>query len=151
VSGETLVELVLAVALMGVVGITLLAALGTGIAGTTIGRAAATVEVSLQSYVEELRARPYRACTSGSAVRAAYPPAELEPPALPAGLRAEVLEVTAWDGRSGWADAPGGPVASFTERCPPGGDTGAQRIVVAVEDPGPRGARATDGFVRRRP
>jgi type II secretory pathway pseudopilin PulG len=148
--GETLVELLASIAIMGIVGVVLISALGTAVTSSVIDRSSARGEALLRGWAALVQRDPYRPCTPGSAANP-YGPGELALPDLPTGFTATVTEVRFWDGRSGWSGAPGGATALFAATCPSGGDAGAQRLALRITEAGPRGVSVTDQVVKRRP
>jgi type II secretory pathway pseudopilin PulG len=87
-AGATLIELIVAVAIMGVAFVTILAGIGTAIIGADIQRRDATASVVLATAAEKITAEsePYVACA------ASYPV-----PAPPEGFTVVVAEVALWD------------------------------------------------------
>lgn len=134
-AGFSLIEALVAVALMG----TVILAIAAGMV-TLMGTSAATssqqrLQASLTSFTESLKASPYLPCSPGGA-----------PPATPAAYTTSFGQ---WPGRWSapvgvaraditgveyWTPAPNAAaLGQFAATCPTAGDQGAQRLTVRVE------------------
>jgi len=123
--GETLVEILVAVAILGLAATALLGALGTVTTASTLHRQQATAETAIRSYAEAVQAVGYRDCTASltyTATDVGY--------VAPAGFAAAVVGVAYWDG-TGFS-APGGP-PSATAGCPRVTSTSPQLQLVTLE------------------
>jgi type II secretory pathway pseudopilin PulG len=138
--GETLVETLLTVVLLGILASGIVGALFTTIRVSDLDAQQAVAEPLIRSYAEAWRRVPYAPCTAGSSVD---PYAATAPPGftLPSGASASVISVRFWDGTS---TAP----ASFVATCPAGGDQGFQQLTLRVQTR--RGPAQTLTIGRRR-
>ncbi len=123
--GETLVELLIAIVILGVAVTTLLAALATAITASASHRRHATSDTLARSFAEALSdpdpasGTPYVDCATS------YPlPGYL---AVPTGFDAPTTAVSYWK-----AGSTGASDADFTTTCPPAGDQGLQRVTITV-------------------
>jgi Tfp pilus assembly protein PilV len=118
--GETLIELLIAIAILGVCVV----AIGSGIAGAVmvsgLHRDQADATRILHNYVETLEAAPYDACTSSH--QATYTLA------TQSGFAAPVLTVAYWDGSNFVAYGAG------TSPCASNADTGLQRVTISLSN-----------------
>ena len=118
-AGSTLVEVLAAVALMGIAFVTILGGMSTSAIGSDIGAKKALAEATARSYTELIIAAPYVDC-AGEAV---YSVASVGLD-VPAGFSATVDDVRYWD-----AD-PDPSTGSFRGSCST--DEGLQEITVVV-------------------
>ena len=116
-SGASLVELLVAMTLMGIAFIAILAGLGTMLRAQQQQQTIVTVDSHLRSYSEGLLAAPYINCASGYTL------------AAPSGFSVNVA-VRYWNG-----DLP----ATFTATCPAAGDASLQQLTVVM-------TRTVDGW-----
>jgi type II secretory pathway pseudopilin PulG len=136
--GETLVELLVAVAILGVAGVAILAGLAMSIQGSDLHRKQATGGAYVRSFAEVIQTyvdvNGYQSC---SAAASTY--GSLTVPDLPTGYTAAVTGVQSWSG-SGW-----GPCAA--------GANGIQRLDLRVTSTGDaaRQAQETLTVIIRRP
>ena len=114
--GETLVEIVVAVAILGLAATVLVGALGTVTSASSLHRHQATAETAVRTYAEAVRAVGYRDCRAPLTYAAADVGF-----AVPAGFATSVPQVSYWDG------------AGFAAPCPPVGATGPQLQLVTLE------------------
>lgn len=106
--GETLLELVISVAIMGITVVAIVGGVATSILMTDIHRKQATAGTLVRNYAEKLHG-DYLPC----ATAADYPATEL------GGYRTSVVTVQHWNGVDGWQ--------------PPGStDNGLQQLTVQV-------------------
>lgn len=141
--GETLVEVLVATAILSIVATGMLGALGSALRGAHAQDVLVQVESTRSSYVEALRAAaPYAACPALST----YAPAALgwTPPS---GYALRVTSVESWDGTS-TSPATFNPV---TASCVPGADRGLQRLVVEVSTTSGPASTTTATVLWRRP
>ncbi|MEU4153593.1 type II secretion system protein [Streptomyces sp. NPDC026659] len=124
--GETLIEVLVAVVLMGVAFVTILGGIGTAIISSVTQAKVTTADSVIRSAAEKVVSDPYVSCASG-----------YETPTPPAGYTVTV-EVAYWDG-----------VGAFGRPCP-AADTGVQMVTLTVHSTGPRPVRdATLQVVKR--
>ncbi|WP_435772026.1 type II secretion system protein [Nocardioides sp. SYSU DS0651] len=95
--GETLVELVVALAILGVAGVAILTGLLVSVRTSDVQRNEATGGAYVRSFAEAIQnyvdANGYRACSSAAATYAA-----VTVPDLPAGYTPSVTAVRSWNG-----------------------------------------------------
>jgi prepilin-type N-terminal cleavage/methylation domain-containing protein len=91
-SGFTLVELLIAMVVMGIIVVGLLPALALGIRSGDDQRTLSTAELTLRSLAEHVKAAPYEPC----ALPADYQAGWADPPDEE-GITATVVEVAFWD------------------------------------------------------
>ena len=134
--GETLLELLISVTLIGIAVVAVFGGLTTGIVMSDIHRKQATAGTVLHNYAEAVQnmvaAGGYHACTSTSADETAYAPSVDFKKTVPAGYTPSVVSVSMryWDG------------SKWNASC--GSDTGLQRLTLEVRsDDG----RATERLV----
>ncbi len=151
--GFALIEVLVAVTLMGTVLAGISLAMLTLIATTSATSDAQRMQTALQNYTESLKAGTYQPCgTTGSPpvvgptaaqVQGAHDgdPAAFRP-AAGSGITVEVVDVEFLSSASA-ALPPSSPpttmvngVGTFSHTCPPGGDAGRQRLTVRVSLPG---------------
>ncbi len=89
-AGATLIELIVAVAIMGIAFVAILGGIGSAIIGAGIQRRDATSGLVLASAAEQVVARsvPYKACAT---------PADYPVPPSPPSFTVTVVRVTYWD------------------------------------------------------
>jgi type II secretory pathway pseudopilin PulG len=138
-SGETLIELLITIAIVGVSAVALLGALVTAVAGSTQHRSLAVQDSLLKSYAEaakqqiELQASPlYQPCAgSYPAITFSYAPY--------APYTAQITSIEYWNG------------SNFASSCQGGNDGGLQEITISAQQP-PGGANQQQlSFVVRNP
>ncbi|MEU2451131.1 type II secretion system protein [Streptomyces sp. NPDC012765] len=112
--GETLIEVLVAVVLMGVAFVAVLGGIGTAIISSVTQQKVTTADSVIRSAAEKVVSEPYRSCASGYGT-----------PAPPAGYTVTVT-IEYWDG-----------VGAFGPSCPTA-DTGVQKVTLTVHSTGPR-------------
>lgn len=115
--GLSLVETMVAVAIMGIAVVSILGGLGTATRSTSFNRAQSDSEAALRSAGESVKRQAYRACpdTTAYAVSDALPPT---------GVTVTVAKTERWNG------------TAFQDSCP-NEDAGFQRITLrATSDAG---------------
>ncbi|MGV9266166.1 type IV pilus modification PilV family protein [Kitasatospora sp. NPDC003701] len=117
--GETLVEALVTVTLLGVAFVAILGGIGTAIISSATQRKVTGADSIVRSAAERVVSSPYVPCARG-----------YETPAPPAGYTVTV-EVEYWDG-----------VGAFGRPCPTA-DTGVQKVTLTVHATGPRPVRDT--------
>lgn len=130
--GDTLVEILVSVAILGIAVVAILGAIAMTATASGLHRDTASVQNLLHNWAESVSDGPYTACASAATVQSAVPS-----PALPTGFSAQVTAVRYWDG------------SAFAGSC--GTDQGLQRITLSIAGPGSPGAAGTLDVVRRRP
>ena len=138
--GETLVETLVATALLGIVGVGIIGAIASVLISTEVDRHVSHGETVLRSYVAAIQAAPYQPCASPDT----YPDDYTKPP----GFSVSVTSVEQWTG-VGPSPSEGGSL-TFQPRCN-GPDHGLQRISVRVTSSGDRATTEQATFVKRGP
>ncbi|MEU9701598.1 prepilin-type N-terminal cleavage/methylation domain-containing protein [Streptomyces sp. NPDC047981] len=124
--GETLVEVLVAVVLMGVAFVAVLGGMGTAIISSVTQQEVTGADSVIRSAAEKVVSAPYVSCARTYAT-----------PTPPAGYEVTVT-VAHWDG-----------VGAFDGSCPTA-DTGVQKVTLTVRSTGPRPVRdATLEVVKR--
>jgi Tfp pilus assembly protein PilV len=138
--GETLLELLVSVAIMGTAFVAILAGIGTTLIATDSHRQEATAETVLRSYAERIQ-DPADVAYVDCATTASYAnPVGFSLPA--SGWSASVTSVLAWQG-----DTP----PTFAASCP-SPDTGLQQLTLTVQSPASsHQATETVVIVKRKP
>jgi Tfp pilus assembly protein PilV len=131
-AGESLVELLVTVVVLGIAGAGIAAALLTADSAAGQHRQQAAAQNLLRTWAEQVAAGPYTDCAT--AARIAAPAA-----ALPAGTTATVASVQYWNG------------TAFTSTC--GTDSGIQRVTLRVTSTASRTPAVTEdvAVVLRKP
>jgi hypothetical protein len=136
--GETLIELIVSTALLGILGVGMLTALTSTIIVSNADRGFAGTETVLRSYATTLERRPYKPCTAGSSANP-YTAADLAFTA-PAGYTTSVSSVRFLTNKN---DPDITAASKFSATCPTsanGGDQGVQRLILrAVRTDGTAG------------
>jgi type II secretory pathway pseudopilin PulG len=114
--GETLVEILVAVAILGLAATALIGALGTITSASSLHRHQATAETAIRSYAEAVKAAGYRDCRAP----ATYAAADVGF-AVPAGFDSAPPVVSYWDG------------TDFRAGCPPATASRPQLQLVTLE------------------
>jgi type II secretory pathway pseudopilin PulG len=109
--GETLIELLVTVVILGIATAGLTGALLTTGKASTLHRQQALTQNALRSWAEQVGAAPYADCATAAGIGAPSP-------ALPVGLTAAVTSVRYWNG------------TSFVASCGP--DTGVQKVTLRI-------------------
>ncbi|MEV7413845.1 type II secretion system protein [Streptomyces sp. NPDC089919] len=126
--GETLVEVLVAVVLIGIAFVTILGGIGTAIVSAVRQQQVTGADSLVRSAAETVVGAPYVSCARG-----------YETPAPPAGFTLTV-EVEYWDG-----------TGAFGPACP-AADSGVQKVRLTVHATGPRPVGdATLEVVKREP
>ncbi|MFJ3841488.1 prepilin-type N-terminal cleavage/methylation domain-containing protein [Streptomyces sp. NPDC090054] len=124
--GETLIEVLVAVVLMGVAFVTIFGGMGTAIISSVTQQKVTGADSVIRSAAEKVVSAPYVSCASG-----------YETPTPPAGYTVTV-EIEYWDGLS-----------AFGRSCPTA-DTGVQKVTLTVRSTGPHPVKdATLEVVKR--
>ncbi|MER5481670.1 prepilin-type N-terminal cleavage/methylation domain-containing protein [Streptomyces sp. NPDC002812] len=124
--GETLVEVLVAVVLMGVAFLAVLGGMGTAIISSATQQKVTGADAVIRNAAEKVVSDPYVSCAR-----------TYETPAPPDGYTV-TLEIEYWDG-----------VGAFARACPTA-DTGVQKVTLTVRSTGPRPAKdATLEVVKR--
>lgn len=111
--GETLVEVLVAVVLMGIAFVTILGGIGTAIISSVTQHKVTSADSVIRSAAEKVVSDPYVSCASG-----------YETPTPPAGYTVTV-SIEYWDG-----------VGTFGGTCPTA-DTGVQKVTLTMHSTGP--------------
>ncbi|MFE4856349.1 type II secretion system protein [Streptomyces sp. NPDC056670] len=124
--GETLVEVLVAVVLMGVAFVTILGGIGTAIISSATQQKVTSADSVARSAAEKVVSDPYVSCAGSYGT-----------PTPPAGYTVAV-EIEYWDG-----------MGAFGPACPTA-DTGVQKVTLTVRSSGPHPVRdATLEVVKR--
>lgn len=127
--GETLLELVIAIMILGVCVVGIGAGMVMSVKISGINRQQAVADAYLHNYAETLQGYAYRGCTAASTPDYS---AVVNPPlnaALPAPFSGASITVSYWDPTT----------STFMSTCPAGGDSGLQKITFS--------ATTSDNFV----
>jgi type II secretory pathway pseudopilin PulG len=135
-AGETLVELLVTVVLLGILATGIVAALGTNVRVSDFDARVAGTEAVLRSYAQAWDGRDYQPCSTSDP--SANPYGATEPPGfvLPSRYTAAPAQVRFWDG-----SASGSTTTMFGDSCP--GDKGLQAITLAITADGGTTERIT--------
>lgn len=120
-AGATLVEVLIAIALVGILVLALASGMLTLIKTSTETTKQQQVELALGSFTESLKSGPYTKC-AGLVAGSPYPDTAAWVPSQPT-MTASLIKIEYWDKSSG----------SFVSSCPATGDQGAQRLTVQVD------------------
>ncbi|MEU3064312.1 type II secretion system protein [Streptomyces subrutilus] len=115
--GETLIEVLVAVVLMGVAFVAVLGGMGTAVISSVTQQELTGADSVVRNAAEKVVGDPYVPCAGG-----------YETPAPPAGYTVSVT-IAYWDG-----------VGAFGPSCP-AADTGVQKVTLTVHATGPRPVR----------
>ena len=119
-TGATLVEVLIALALVGILVLALASGMLTLLKTSTETTKQQQVELALGSFTESLKSGPYTKCAALVA-GSPYPnTAAWVPPQ--SSMTASLVKIEYWDTRS----------TSFVAACPASGDQGTQRLTVQV-------------------
>lgn len=140
-AGETLAEILVATALLGIAVVGIVGALGSSSLLSDFHRKDGVADSELRSFAETVKKLPYKKCSSGT------PPdyetlANFTPPT---GYTADVVSVAFWTGADP-ADA--SATASFASSCP-AIDKGLQALVLKIVSPEGRAEETTTLLKRR--
>jgi len=113
--GETLIEALVTIAILGIAVVALLGAIMMGIRTSVLHRKHAQAQAELRSWAERISA------TGATYVPCAKPGDVVGPGALPQGLSGSVIGVEYWDGTS-----------SFGPGCAVATDHGLQRVTLRI-------------------
>jgi type II secretory pathway pseudopilin PulG len=135
-AGDTLVEILISMTILGVCGVAVVAAMATSIFGSTVSRSSADGEVGIRRVAEQvLSTATYVPCSATTTPAYSVAP--------PSGLVATgPVKVEYWDGTFG-----GG---TFQSTCPLNSDRGIQRLSISLKSTDGRGS-ATVSVVLRKP
>ena len=131
--GDTLVEIVVALAILGVTCVAVMGAMTSTVVGSGVGASAATSESAVRAAAEQqLLAKTYVRCTTSSLPTYAF--------IAPTGFTATAVTVEFWNGTFG-----GG---GFQASCP-ARDRGIQRLTVTITNSSGRPTPAQVAVVLR--
>lgn len=141
--GETLIELIVAIAIMGVAGVAIMTGLQFSIVSSALGRSQATSDAYVRSLAESIQRSVgatggYQGCSTGPNYLTAT---VMNQASLPSGYSATQSAVQTWN-----------PTTATWGACNPTYDY-AQRMTLKVSSPGSGVHRATEQltFIIRRP
>lgn len=129
--GETLVELLVSITILGISVLAVIGAVGMTATASAMHSGQVTVQNVLHNWAERLSDATYTSCATSAQVRAAAAPA------VPTGFTAAVAAVQYWTG------------SDFDGSCGP--DLGLQRVTLSVTEDGPPAASGTLHVVLRKP
>ena len=129
-AGATLVELLVTVAILGVMFVVFTGGTASSILGSDIHRKQAAAEAVLRSFAEAVKAEPYDQCADGTALSSATGGAP------PAGYTKATPAVKAWNG------------AAFVD-CPTADTQGLQLVSLEVRSDDGRAVETVDVLKRR--
>ena len=137
-AGTTLIELLVAISIMGLAFVVIIGGIGTAIIGASTQEHLAGISVVLRTAGETI---PYRPCAD----LASYQPPSLDTPASPPGYTVSVTEVDRWNVATNQFEAP-------APGCTPANDTGLALITITATSTNTRQV-ATDTLhvVKRQP
>jgi hypothetical protein len=118
-SGESLVELLVAIVILGTSVVAVLGAVATAVGASTLDRRQVQAQAVLRTWGERIAAvddTGYGDCRSASGVETTTP----APSPLPAGFTASVSDVAYWDG------------TAFVSGCTAGSDPGLRRVTLEL-------------------
>jgi hypothetical protein len=130
-AGETLLELLVAVVILGTTVVAILGGILVIVESSTLHRRLAQSQHGLRSWAEQISAAPYVDCAAAASFG-------LPSPALPSGFTPTVTAVRYWTG------------TSFANSC--GSDTGIQKVTLQIAVPSglyPGFAQHLDVVVRK--
>jgi prepilin-type N-terminal cleavage/methylation domain-containing protein len=142
--GMTLVEILVAVAILGIA----VAGIVSGIGATSLTsdrhRKQATADTVVKSYAEAIKQKvdvgAYVSCTTAVPTPlASYAPSNLNGFSAPSGYSAVATKIQYWDTSSG----------SFQSSCPAGDDKGAQLLTLSARSDDGRATEVVDIVVRK--
>lgn len=136
--GDTLVELLITVVILGVTVAGIIGALGNITLASDIHRRSANADTVLRSYSAYVLSRPYDASCGATAYDAGF---VVSPQA--AGYAPSITAVRYWTGA-----APVDAASSFANTCSAGVDKGLQMVTVQVVAPGGRVTEKATLFIR---
>lgn len=131
-AGETLVETLVAVAILGIAGVSILGGLMASIVGSDYHRHQATAETLVRAAAEAVKGATYQPC-----------PATYTLPSPGAGFASAITRVEYWSGTT-----VGNPNA-FLPNCVTAGDQGLQRITLTVTAADGRGTETIQVLKRK--
>jgi type II secretory pathway pseudopilin PulG len=121
--GETLLELIIAIAILGVCVVAIGSGIAMSITISVLHRNQATAQDALHNYAETLQGS-YVACTGSTVPGYGQSLDRHTPRFVPSNWPAPTAVVEYW--------LPGS--AAFSTTCPPGGDTGLQQVALTQAD-----------------
>ena len=140
-SGETLVETLFTVVLLGLLAVGMVSAMATIVSVSDVDAKQSGAETVLRSYAQAWNRADYQPCIANQATN---PYGATVPPGftLPSGYTATISSATFWNGTSN------APVA-FVATCPATGDAGLQALTLRVA--APRGPAQSVTIEKRTP
>ncbi len=138
--GATLIELIVAVAILGMAVIVLMGGIATGIRVSDIHRKQANAGSYVRAFAEAIESKVAESPTGYTACTGATTPAALYEAtfANPAGYERHVTGVAYWNSAT-----------STFVACPVAGDTGVQRVSLQVRSADGRASEALDVVIRK--
>jgi type II secretory pathway pseudopilin PulG len=139
--GETLVELMVALAIMATAVVALVGGIGTSVRASDIHRKQAKSQAYVRAFAEQLEANVakyptgYVECAAGSTPAATYQGLK---PTTDTGYTAEVTGVALWN-----------RTTSTYTACPAAGDAGVQRVSLRVSTQDGRASETLDIVLRK--
>ncbi len=139
--GETLVEVVVATTILGIIGVGIIGAIATVLISTEVDRSTSRAETVLRSYVAAVQDAPYQPCDGGGGYGDAY--------TAPDHYTASVTNQEFWTGDGPPVVPASAASVTFSASCPSGGDRGLQRIDLEVTSTNGRATERITIFKRR--
>jgi hypothetical protein len=142
-AGESLVEVVVSTAILGIVGVGIIGAIATVLISTDVDRRVSAGETVLRSYVAAIQDAPYADCAAPGDYGTDF--------AAPERFTASVTAITYWqapDATTPITLPPSTVALAFGPGCVV--DPGLQRIEVKVESSGARTSTERVTFFKRR-
>jgi len=115
-AGETLVETLMSIVIMGLVATAIIGGLFMSVRASDYHRREATAESLIRAAAEQVKGATYASCAGTGSYTLPTPPA---------GYASQVLSVEYWTGL-------GTPPNTFQSTCPTAGDQGLQRITLRM-------------------
>jgi type II secretory pathway pseudopilin PulG len=147
--GDTLIELIVSAALLGILGVGMLTALSGTIIVSNADRGFAGTETVLRSYATALEKVPYKACTAGATTT---PPATTPYTATDLAftpIAGYTTSVTAVKFLGNKTSSDISAANAFSGTCPAGGDQGLQQLTLKAVRSDGTAAQSVNLFKRR--
>jgi len=132
--GESLIELIIAITIMGIAVVAITAGIGTGIAMSDIHRKQSTAGVVVRSYAESILAHVAASSSAYTGCATSYSAPGF---VSPAGYSASITGISYWKDSS----------RTFASSC--GTDEGVQRVSLRVSSSDGRSSESLDVIVRK--
>jgi type II secretory pathway pseudopilin PulG len=120
--GDTLVEILISIIIMGIAGVAIITALQEGIFGSVSHRDAAEAESAMRYFAENVTNQTYDKCTTSPAHSAAYT-VGLPSGAAYTALTGSITKTEYWDDIN----------STYSTSCPSDADRGLQRLTLKIK------------------